>query len=471
MSKTSLQAKNSGTFTIPDKDVDFDLQRVRHFALTSRAIVLLLQIVSNNLIPDHEPDVFNPPSTANSTIGDDFVERLFGGFRRWDAIYFLFIAEHGYPYQNCLAFFPLYPLLVRISASVVSVLTFGVINLRSVLLISGFVLNNVCFVLAVESLYNWCRIVDKGRLRAWAFNAAVLFCFNPASIFFSSCYSESLFAYLTFTGLLHLETALTKAQGILGKLKSVIYFAFSGSVRSNGVINLGFIGYHQLREMYNGPRNSRFLLRKIVESLIFAVVGLLPFLLFQLFAFRLYCYAFDQDLPDAIAEYGTTREYNFLHRNRSVSEWCTRTLPLSYSYIQEQHWNVGFFRYYEWKQIPNFVLAAPILALSVWILKDLWRTRKVQAVFPYFVHLEFLIVVNLFFVHIQVSTRMLCSATPLMYCYLGRVFLPLKSQGLMDLYDEVKFRASSPVQKAVVIYFVSYFIFGIAVHSNFLPWT
>ncbi len=45
--------------------------------------------------------------------------------------------------------------------------------------------------------------------------------------------------------------------------------------------------------------------------------------------------------------------------------WCQfgPTFNL-YAYTQEKYWNVGYFRYYQWKQAPNFLLAAPILLLS-----------------------------------------------------------------------------------------------------------
>jgi Mannosyltransferase (PIG-V) len=34
------------------------------------------------------------------------------------------------------------------------------------------------------------------------------------------------------------------------------------------------------------------------------------------------------------------------------------------TYIQRKYWNVGFLRYWQWKQIPNFILAFPILYVS-----------------------------------------------------------------------------------------------------------
>ena len=47
----------------------------------------------------------------------------------------------------------------------------------------------------------------------------------------------------------------------------------------------------------------------------------------------------------------------------AAAEWCHRPLPDLYSHVQTKYWGVGALRYYQWRQLPNFALAAPALCL------------------------------------------------------------------------------------------------------------
>ncbi|MFS7956902.1 putative GPI mannosyltransferase 2 [Helianthus anomalus] len=45
--------------------------------------------------------------------------------------------------------------------------------------------------------------------------------------------------------------------------------------------------------------------------------------------------------------------------------WCKAKIPLLYNFIQSHYWGVGFLRYFQFKQLPNFLLASPILSMAV----------------------------------------------------------------------------------------------------------
>jgi phosphatidylinositol glycan class V len=214
------------------------LSSVRSFAIQSRVFVLILQAFFNCLIPDHDAKVFNPPSRDQPKLGDRIVDTVLGGFRRWDAIYFLHIAEHGYTYENTLAFFPLFPLLVRLIANTVLFPLQYCMSYASVLLVSAVLFNMVCFVLSAMTLFKLGqRVLGNYSL---AYRATQLYCVNPASVFFSAAYSESCFALLAFHGMLATECK----QLMMG----ACYIALSGSARSNGLVNIGFMLHRTVKD-------------------------------------------------------------------------------------------------------------------------------------------------------------------------------------------------------------------------------
>ena len=177
-----------------------------------------------------------------------------------------------------------------------------------------------------------------------------------------------------------------------------------------------------------------------------------PFLAFQYHAYQLFC----------------------IHHNSR--EWCARTLPLIYSFVQKEYWNNGFLNYYELKQIPNFILASPFLILSIWgictyALSDTQRflslgfsVRSISKKglgsplcasnealpFVYLWLLMTFVVSTL--MHVQVILRFFTCLPPL-YWLMGEV-LALSSQSLKRL---------------LLGYLVFYSLIGAVLYTNFYP--
>ena len=403
-------------------------------------IILFLQILFNLVIPDHDAKVFNPPMVHKKLPLDYIAEVLVEGFRRWDGVYFHHIAEHGYTYENTLVFFPLFPFIVRIVANTLLYPLQFVCNYGNTLTLAAFIVNFVVFIQSAKLLYQLSlHILCDERL---AFKAAQLYCINPASIFFSAFYSETLFAFFTFKGMLNLE----KERPWTGCLM----FGFSALTRSNGLVNAGFVVYRnfiQLIRSIKTARNANYAEKKTIfiavsSSMYFVLCNVLlqlflcvlPFLTFQYYAYTVFCNRETtyRDLQSHVINYGNQQGYKMPHTGLSL--WCSDKIPYSYSYVQTNHWGVAFMNYWTFKQIPNFALATPIILLSLTaIFSYIYNNLKVclslglissrfesnykktddhgsgttvgfhkKEVFVYVVELTFLLMFGIFFMHIQV---------------------------------------------------------------------
>ncbi|KAL0125434.1 hypothetical protein PUN28_004511 [Cardiocondyla obscurior] len=489
-------------------------KKVLWFAIIIRIVILMLQIIFNILIPDHNADAFKRPldSTEKVSFYDQIIHFLFNGLTRWDGEYFLHIAKYGYTYENTLAFYPLYPAMIRI-ISVILIKLLPVFNIQSAMILSGIFINFVCFVKSVIIFYDLTECVFQNTITAY--KAAILYCINPASIFFSALYSESMFAYLTF-------------YIMLGSIKSMstIYFplALSTLVRSNGVINIGFPAYFALKNLCgsvkieNNQRKYDVLsvlwhilklikLKNYFTILSTIIISLSPFVLLQIYNYMKFCTSIFKKslLPVHILQYAT--ENNMILPGKMNSMWCNASLPLAYSYVQRTYWNVGFLRYYQLKQIPNFILALPILYIMLQCIKEFTyqykdklyllgffdcetknkstveRKKYPLNMFVFVIHGLFLTIFCLCFVHIQVSTRLLFSATPLPYWYCALIMshkyidnINLQYESNVNACSKWKVFFLSQKQytlqdKLVLSYFIGYAIVGCFMFSNFLPWT
>lgn len=73
---------------------------------------------------------------------DYHIQNLFGGLACWDSRHFLHIAEFGYTWENNLAFFPLFPAVLRTLGTAAQYFL-GPVSFFSAMTLSGVVLNNV----------------------------------------------------------------------------------------------------------------------------------------------------------------------------------------------------------------------------------------------------------------------------------------------------------------------------------------
>ncbi len=133
---------------------------------------------------------------------------------RWDSVWFMAIASDGYGGGAREAFFPLYPLVLKIAGA-----PFGST------LVGGALASTALLGVALVLLH---RLVALDHERAVARNAVLVTALFPMSFFFSAVYSEALFLALSiaavyaarrerwaWAGALGLLAATTRSAGVL----------------------------------------------------------------------------------------------------------------------------------------------------------------------------------------------------------------------------------------------------------------
>ncbi|KAL2084979.1 hypothetical protein ACEWY4_020497 [Coilia grayii] len=507
---------------------------VVRFAVITRLVSLLLQALLNAAIPDHDADAFSPPPAEDPLLMDPIAEVLLGGLGRWDAQHFLFIAERGYVFEHNFAFFPLLPVLLRCVAAGLLWPLGSWLTLHGRLLVAIALVNSALFVLSVAALYGLgCLVLQDRRL---SLLSALLYCLTPANVFLMAGYSESLFAALTFGGLWLLEQgSTTKACLVLG---------LATGARANGIVNVGFLLYlplqralcqaKQLRRVSGDRWNFLRYVWITISFMATAAIGVLvislPFGVFQYYGYTRFCETSPTQEPVSpiLLSLSQMKGYRVPDAASPAPPWCSRPLPLLYSYLQDVYWDVGFLRYFQLKQIPNFLLALPVatlgsLATYVYLRADPeyclclgiisshakekdekspsgFYSRKV---FVYVVHATALLLSGFFCMHVQVLTRFLGSSSPVIYWSSAHLLLcqePLlvetratvcvkeKEKHMLINYSLfgipwrrleqnpitellAEWGACSFWTKCILGYFMSYWVIGLALHCNFFPWT
>lgn len=131
--------------------------------------------------------------------GGDLLDALLAPAARWDSVWFATIADGGYDDQRA-AFFPLYPLLLKLAGG-------G--------MLAGMLLSCLAFVAALAVLHRLAALeLGPEAARLTVFSLALF----PGSLFFSAVYSESLFLLVSVAAIYAARTDRWAAAGALGAL-------------------------------------------------------------------------------------------------------------------------------------------------------------------------------------------------------------------------------------------------------------
>nr|KAJ0219363.1 hypothetical protein LSAT_V11C300104940 [Lactuca sativa] len=149
-------------------------------------------------------------------------------------------------------------------------------------------------------------------------------------------------------------------------LLALLSLAFFGLLRSNGVLNAGYIGFQTIHQAYDVVfLKKECICKLILNSIFFYFITFLLFpiannillsmqLSIKVLISKIMCCLFVFVPLVGFQAYGC---YSFCDGNNpdKLRPWCKARIPLG----------VGFLKYFKLKQLPNFLLSSPILLIEV----------------------------------------------------------------------------------------------------------
>jgi hypothetical protein len=170
-------------------------------------------------------------------------EPLLAPLARWDAVWYLRIADSGYgDSAPRAAFFPLYPLLIRSLATL-----FG--GSEGALLIASYAISLAAFLGALILLY---RLASLELGRRFAAPTLLLLAVFPAALYFGAPYSESLFLLVSVGAFYAARTERWAWAGVCA--------AAASATRSAGLLLLVPLAMLWWSSPRRGPRDAAWLL-------------------------------------------------------------------------------------------------------------------------------------------------------------------------------------------------------------------
>jgi len=416
----------------------------------SRLVFIIYVILFDILIPDHDANV----DELRWNFSPGVLKNVITPFTKWDSVHFLKISHDGYLKDHLCAFFPLYPMTVKHFLYFISLFTI-LRNKADMFVIIGLFISNCSYIVACIGLWKLCYHIDgcyhQGKL------ALIVFLFNPANIFFTTVYTESLYSFISFSGVLFLHTS--------NDVLASICFLLASSCRSNGILNIVFIIGMYMQKLYHFNYMKSLSLwqrgRMLVSVLLLIAASITPF------------YIHNITCSKSLVRTDALLSNDFKESDREFMNDYFNV----YQHVQHKYWSVGLLQYYHWKQIPNFCLVIPMLLIcgktTRPLLTELCRGIGSQAhnVFriPYRtllekivtdrnihnLHLLLTVAVVMLVANVQILTRVVCCSCPIIYV------------GMAEIIQ----KGTCLERNLLIGYLVLFNLSGGLLHPNFFPWT
>jgi len=195
------------------------------------AISLLAALVLWLVKPPTNPDPLLRPYQGVAPILGGWAELVLGVWQRFDTLWYVKIATHGYSLEDgSTVYFPLYPLLIRLLGKA----------LLGNYLLAALVISNLAYIGLLFYLYRLTTLLFDEET---AQRTVVYLAIFPTAFFFLAGYTESLFLLFTLAafwyahqkrwwlvGTLGFLASLTRLQGVI-LILPLLYFYFKSERR------------------------------------------------------------------------------------------------------------------------------------------------------------------------------------------------------------------------------------------------
>ena len=228
---------------------------------STRIILSIIGVFSRKIVQSH-----TSPSSLTGNIWLDI-------WGVWDTGWYLDISQHGYTsgaldqlgiHQTNIAFFPLYPLLMRFLGSIVG-------NHY----IAGLIISNFCLLVSCFYLY---RLVRLDSDEASALKSVKYLLLFPVSFIFSGVFTESLYLALTLMCFYYARTYKWQLVGITG-----FFLSLTRSVGVLVVLPLLYEGLMQLLKENKDLKSFKNSRDKILPLFYLSLIplGIISFMIFN----------------------------------------------------------------------------------------------------------------------------------------------------------------------------------------------